>query len=556
MATNKRLCLFVILSLCQFTYAEQWVTQFGITWTFDRDYTVGQFANGDYWVVGPVTIIGINPPSIETHGRIMNGSMVNPSPKMGRVQGYDNAMYAQYIRPGDYDPSLNVARPNGLDLSESNPLILQAHSSLVSTISLQEPGHRPQSQTAAILTVLDIPVTESSLRPPYCGSDKTVRFNKDQLNYSLLVSLKPVSDAPSLITVGGYFERPWLGHIPGWLGYYQHPLDNMPWYGREMATQVGEGALMLHLNFTRRQKETLLIRYVQLGIDFYGIVQDGGSSNWVNNGGIASGRKWPILFAGLVLNDPNMTNIGQGSGDYLYSDGHGPGNEPADYIHFGEDDQTFYVAQADVDITHSPQWKPDPRDTQRIPYNCEDIGLVEWGIRHATAPEDSNKYWGTAYRLGTTANSWAGFALAAHIMQECASAKTLWNHDAVFDYMDRYMQAQRAVVGTDIDSQRQWSDFLGTMWDTYRAQYGSVWSMSPSLNVKAVGGTVTRNPDKATYDLGEKVVLSVVADPDHEFVAWSGDLVGSENPVTVIMHADRLIKAEFRPINRKPVSKE
>ena len=53
------------------------ITQFGITWTFDRDYTVGQFANGDYWVVGPVTIIGIDPPSTEINGRTKNGSMLN-----------------------------------------------------------------------------------------------------------------------------------------------------------------------------------------------------------------------------------------------------------------------------------------------------------------------------------------------------------------------------------------------------------------------------------------------------------------------------------------------
>ena len=556
MATNNRFCLFVILLLCQFTYAEQRVIQFGITWTFDRDYAVGQFSNGDYWVVGPVTIIGIDPPSIRIDNRVMGGSMVNPSPKLGSKQGYDSAMYGIYSSSQDYDPGLNVARPKGLDLSEFNPLTLGAHSSLVSTISMEESGHRPQVQTAAILTVLDVPAPEGSFRPPYCGSDKTIRFNKDQLNYSLLVSLKPVSGAPSLITVGGYFERPWLGHIPGWLGYYQHPLDNMPWYGREMATQVGEGALMLHLNFTRRQKETLLIRYVQLGIDFYGVVEDGGKDNWVNNGGIASGRKWPILFAGLVLNDPNMKNIGQKSGDYLYSDGHGPGYEPVDYIHFGEDDQTFYVTRADVDITHSPQWKPDPRDTQRIPYKYEDMDLVEWGIRHATAPEDSNKFWGTAYRLGTTANSWAGFALAAHIMQGYASAKTLWNHDALFDYMDRYMQVQQTVVGSDVDWQRQRSDFLGMMWDAYRAEYGPAWTMFPTLNITAVGGSLRRNPDKASYVLGERVVLSVVADTGYEFVGWSGDLVGNENPVTVIMHANRLITAKFKPMSRKQVGEE
>ena len=37
------------------------VSQWGITWTFDGDYTTGQYANGDYWVVGPVNITAITP---------------------------------------------------------------------------------------------------------------------------------------------------------------------------------------------------------------------------------------------------------------------------------------------------------------------------------------------------------------------------------------------------------------------------------------------------------------------------------------------------------------
>ena len=53
------------------------ISQFGITWTFDKDYTVGQFTNGDYWVVGPVTIIKIQPASVELNGRTINGSMIN-----------------------------------------------------------------------------------------------------------------------------------------------------------------------------------------------------------------------------------------------------------------------------------------------------------------------------------------------------------------------------------------------------------------------------------------------------------------------------------------------
>ena len=37
------------------------VTQYEITWQFNHTYTVGQFANGDWWVVGPVTITNITP---------------------------------------------------------------------------------------------------------------------------------------------------------------------------------------------------------------------------------------------------------------------------------------------------------------------------------------------------------------------------------------------------------------------------------------------------------------------------------------------------------------
>lgn len=49
-----------------------WIEQWGIRWTFDKNlsldgagdtYQYGQFVNGDYWVIGPVNIISIDPPS-------------------------------------------------------------------------------------------------------------------------------------------------------------------------------------------------------------------------------------------------------------------------------------------------------------------------------------------------------------------------------------------------------------------------------------------------------------------------------------------------------------
>ncbi|MHC4436557.1 MAG: InlB B-repeat-containing protein [Planctomycetota bacterium] len=538
--TRGKYLLIAVLLTCfaQPLYAasqQSQISQFGITWTFDKEYTVGQFANGDYWVVGPITIVRIQPVSVELNGRMINGSMINPSPRLGQTQAYDSAAYGRYARQGNYDQSLNVARPNNDQLSKNNPLVLQPDTSLVSAESTLQANGSTQLKTAAVLTVLEAPAKEGSFRPAYSGTDKTVRFNKEQLDYSLLASLKPVPGTPRLAAVERYFERPWIDHVPLWPARALHPVDNMPDYGREMSTQIGVGALMLHLNFSDTQKEKLLIRYVQLGIDFYGIIRDGGEKNWAANGGHASGRKWPILFAGLVLNDPDMKNIGKPDiTDY------GPAHP--EYVHFGEDDQTFYVAESDVEATHDSLWSPDRRDAQKIPYDREDIGLPEWGIVRANAPHKSNKFWGTAYRQ-VSSPGWGGFILAAHIMK----AKDLWNHDALFDYKDRYMKIETKW--------RQTSKFVLSMWNTYRKDYGPVWTMIPELNITATGGTVTKTPDKANYAFGERVRIKAVPDSGYEFFSWSGGLSEKANPATIIMHSNRSITANFvgNPSANNPV---
>ena len=511
------------------------ISQFGITWTFDRSYVVGQFANGDYWVVGPVTITGLSPASVESGDRIINGSMVNPSPRLGRKQGYDSAMYGRYARPGDYEASLNVARPNCRDLCKDNPLVVSSGSSLVSTISTPKAGGRTLLKTAAVLTVLDGPSPEGSFRPPYAGTDKTVRFTKSRLNYSLLKSLKPVPGTPGLSTVERYFERPWLDHIPGFMGRSHHPLENMDDYDRDICTQEGIGALMLHLNFENHRKETLLVRFVQLGIDNHGVIRDGGRENWSQD----SGRKFPILFAGLMLNDPDMKSIGEKSGDYARTAPYSPDNPPPDLIKFEEDTTAFYVTQGDVDMTHGPQWNPDRRDAMRLPYDKEDIGLPEWGKMRMYHRSAINKYWKTTYRQ-VIGQVYGGFALAMHIME----MENLWNNDALFDYTDRYMRIE-------VDW-RQSSRFVENMWDIYRADYGPVWTMSPTLNIAAVGGTVIRTPEKAAYTLGEKVRIKAVPNAGYEFTGWSGGLSGRGNPADVIMHANQSITANFSLIGHAP----
>jgi uncharacterized repeat protein (TIGR02543 family) len=58
-------------------------------------------------------------------------------------------------------------------------------------------------------------------------------------------------------------------------------------------------------------------------------------------------------------------------------------------------------------------------------------------------------------------------------------------------------------------------------------------------------GTVTREPDKATYQSGEVVKLTAVPDVGWTFVLWFGDLTGSDNPATITMDGNKSVTAYF-----------
>ncbi|OAD19034.1 hypothetical protein THIOM_005354 [Candidatus Thiomargarita nelsonii] len=363
-------------------------------------------------MVGPVKIVSITPTSIQVgpDNRTINGAMLNPSPKKGSTQGYDSATFGRY--GPQYDPKLNVA----FNVSVGSPLELPAGSSLVSSISLDEAGHRPQLKTAAILTVLSEEPPQGSFRPPYSGSDKTIYHNKNELDYSKLKSLKRVKYSPSLSDVEKRFERPWLDHISTWTGRYIHPQENLPDYGREIAKAISDGALSLMLDYSHAEKETLLIRFVQLGIDLYGIAKDGGE--WPDMGGHMHGRKLPILMAGLLLNDANMLEIVDAKKHFI----------------FQEDRQTWFVEQRDVGREVRQELPRDPRDT----YLQEDVGQPEWGIHHTRQNDQDNRRWEATYR-DIVGCSILGHVLAARLL----GAESLWNWPPLFAYVDRFWEIEK-----------------------------------------------------------------------------------------------------------------
>jgi hypothetical protein len=404
------------------------VDRHGITWTFDRPARCGRYVNGDWWVLGPIAITSIKPASLQDGERVRHGAMINPSPT-SLTQGYDSAMFGDGAN-GRYDQQANVA----LDVTRNQPLSLSPGSSLVSTVSHPLAGQLPQIESCAVLTCVAKEPPANSFRPPYCGNDKRPRWSADNLDMTQFARLAPEHGAPAIRDLVERFERTWLDHLPGYTGRYLHPRQNMPDYGRDLAELVGLGALTLQLDMPPRDKRPLVIAMVQLGIDTFGIVQNGG--RFVADGGSGSGRKFPLLLAGSVLHDDDMLQLARVS-----------------KFAFGEDAQTFYVAES-----ANGEWNYGHGG-----YGPEDAGLPEWGNRHADDPSHDRKAWtADPYRRCCTANVWNGFVLAARIM----GLRDAWDHPALFDYVDRYMQ-----IETPGDWVRGWNPFCERMWDRYRREF-------------------------------------------------------------------------------------
>ena len=67
-----------------------------------------------------------------------------------------------------------------------------------------------------------------------------------------------------------------------------------------------------------------------------------------------------------------------------------------------------------------------------------------------------------------------------------------------------------------------------------------------TLTVNTVGsGTVTKNPNQATYTEGTDVTLTLFPADGWTFAGWSGDLTGSNNPETITMDSDKTVTATF-----------
>src|ERR1700735_41652 len=448
------------------------ISKDGITWTFSQPLPVGQFVNGDYYVIGPVTITTIDP-APTTATPYENGSVKN-LPTSNNKSGFDSRLNDGTDESFWFDPTVRVYAP----------ISLKPGDSLVSSISVAQIHSLPEVMrstdmsvspvaTVSVLTVLSAAPTADAFRPSYCDRSQTI-YHANSLQRNLLPSLAPPnpSSTPPLSQFETWYRRPWIDTDPF---LFDAPGEYMPSYGQHIAFADSYASLLLMLNFPADQKVNLTNYFVQYGIDLYGCVQTG--YGWPAFGGHRSGRKLPIIFAGILLNNDGMKNV---SATFPNQ--------------FGEDMQTVYVDKIPPAGSFQQAWQGATViygghygvTTDGTPVSVGLYGPYEQ-LQPANWPLiNGDEQLGEAYRRCCTSVSWVGEALTIHIMQ----AENVWNYPPFFDYVDRWMTEDdtqaiaqiKAQTGFDYSANwerqgqtRFWLQgefpqytFIDDMWTAYR----------------------------------------------------------------------------------------
>ena len=404
------------------------VSEYGITWTFEKPARVGQFINGDFYVVGPVAVVKIDPAprygsevaddeldgreKVPVEQRCRNGAVLNAPARMQAA--WDSGIMNYYapeararlpiaMKPGD-------SLTSSISLKQGEKVTYPYHAGTVRGVEDNSPV-----KMIAVLTCVAGPLPPDAFRPGYSGHDTRIYLARD-LKRDLLPHFTQPADAPDPVKFAERVQRPWCD-----AGFFSFdvPQNSMPNYAQAYAQCVADSVLLACCDGTRPEdRERLIIDIIQIGIDHYGLVRNG-HPGWPAHGGHGSGRKFPIVFAGAMLGDEAMANI----------------NQTFPKAQFGEDEQTAYGdcwTGAKVVFTgHSgiDEATGIGRDYVRAGN--------PWGPYEHLSPDKwlPEQFRSDAYRRANTSTCFVAQALVLRTMK----LEKAWNHDAFFDYVDRWM---------------------------------------------------------------------------------------------------------------------
>ena len=408
---------------------QETVTQYGVTFHFDKAYETGLFANGDIWVAGPVTIARITPDYDPANGE--NGFEANPLVAGG--QGLSkHATAGETGGSTTYDPSL----------IPSLPATFAAGTSIVKAVG--NPDYDPAKgfrglKTAVVLTVVgQVPENGGSglFRPPFVGNDKPL-YRVSDLRTGLLPALAPVgshvpemgrpAEAVPCEDIRSIY-RVQLDHKTGRIGRCLHPVHNTPDHGADIGRRNAEAILRLFLNDSVSDKTPLLIAVVQYGIDLYHMALEG--HTWPAGGGHRPGQKIVIAFAGHLLGHAGMQRVVR----------------EASFFH---EDEKMYRSRETGAVLYGDVVSGWTFETHELKYWMLVASMGYGAGRSVRDPYqliDGGPRPGHSYQGCCTSEPWKGSALAMHL---CPELKPIWRTTEIFDYADRWTDAG-AFTGDDV----------------------------------------------------------------------------------------------------------
>ena len=431
-----------------YTTMQSSVTQHGITVNFDQAYPVGQFVNGDWFVVGEPEVVSTDPAWDGTHHGSMSDPVVNASNNNG-FRAEDGSDFQ--MRP-PYDPNKNLSTQFPYKLSHNETFLASRGKTNQERLDTSDPSGRPALWEIMPVTCLSSTPPEGSFRPPYIpGYTKALTLG--DLDLTKIPRHSNVSPGfPSWESMEPRITRFQMEFVGSEPGRYIVPDEQQSNFSRDRMWARWRGVLKCLLDYPLEEKMNSIIGLVQMGIDFAAIAHDvvdrgvqfdhrgSGSAGWWGDmgGSQGQGSKLPVLFSYWLSEDSYFD-------DAL---NYQPSTNDTQNVRMWQDEcQSFYVADRGcssvADHMH-PSWG---------------YGERAWTLCNNTnegIPGSQGSY--RAVSIGANAYG----VLAAQLMG------VDWRWPASGDLADWYINEVSDAIGTNGHHR---SDYLKTMWDTYRSSF-------------------------------------------------------------------------------------
>ncbi len=394
-------------------YYTKTLTEFAITRTFQDYRRVFRFIDGSYATVGKTVIVSYDPPfgrstSAFPNGAVdcvINGMMVNPA---GSGMGLDQQNAIPSWLSGVFSTATNRGDELPFMVDTFPSSVLNCYSMDYATDPEPKVESRYSMRSVSVLTVVETALANNVwFRPSYRAyTGRTIEYQwsdvlTDRIPQVALGGTRQLLSSAgetrslkteSFTSLERIVARPTMELTSAALNSRCHAWDASELYAADWAKENGDAYLSLFDSDigTLEQKKRVLIGCIQRGIDLWGIVKQGRTNWWEADGGNNCGRYWPIVFAGIVLDDAEMMGVGVATSQHVDNNWALPNG-----FEFQENVQTVRITSNFLG-SGDTFWDSQPYRVRAYPTLRDNTGTVSVTQNSSTVTGEAGETWGGA----------------------------------------------------------------------------------------------------------------------------------------------------------------